>query len=660
MGAGTTIALIKALAKVDPAAIEQAVSDWLEDHPEATTTVEDGSITKAKLASALIGYIDEHIGDVAVDGFASGFIVTKNATVDITSVTSSSSLMYKVLDCVEGDMFIITGTGGSNGRAWCFIDSSGNSLAVASDPATESNSIIVAPKNAAKLVVNLNKNSTYGLVKAQYTDIMEALKILKADDIDAQGFMQLPLIHGHAILNKTSVLPATYMQTSAIECGMYPCVEGDWFTVKGYKSSSGYYVWAFHNASGETTRYGSTSTVDTQLQAQSGEVWFTVNFKNNEQSYPYYVYKGRYPIQRIYANEVFEKAEDWYIGGINSVSGRDETNVARLKTLPLVVEPGGTLLVESLSNTIDFCVFAYNTDGSYDSLAQAFGSLRFRTTTANKMYVIVAKLVSGADITDKSAISSNIKITMTYSGENMFDYMSRNIEYRSALTGKRWAVCGDSYSAGAFDGAGEGEDKIDGGLYAGRPAVYSYFIGNRTGMDIRMLAKAGMTLAKVTGETNSFINVIGGDLSGIPADADYITFWFGINDKIQEVPIGADDSTDTETFNGAWNTILTNLRNDFPFAHVGIIISNSSGSDALPYAEATIAMAKKYGYPYLDLMYDEKLPMLGYEPGREGASTAARNAVIEAFSVDYPSNTHPNKKAHEFESHMIEEWLKSI
>lgn len=36
---------------VDPAVIEAAVRDWLDDHPEATTTVADGSITTAKFAS---------------------------------------------------------------------------------------------------------------------------------------------------------------------------------------------------------------------------------------------------------------------------------------------------------------------------------------------------------------------------------------------------------------------------------------------------------------------------------------------------------------------------------------------------------------------------------------------------------------------------------
>ena len=51
---GKIVGLIKALApspEIDPAVIESAVSDWLDDHPEATTTVEDGSITEEKLAS---------------------------------------------------------------------------------------------------------------------------------------------------------------------------------------------------------------------------------------------------------------------------------------------------------------------------------------------------------------------------------------------------------------------------------------------------------------------------------------------------------------------------------------------------------------------------------------------------------------------------------
>ena len=63
---GKIIALAKAVApKIDPVAVESAVSDWLDDHPEATTTVEDGSITMDKLASALAAKITGAEDDIS-------------------------------------------------------------------------------------------------------------------------------------------------------------------------------------------------------------------------------------------------------------------------------------------------------------------------------------------------------------------------------------------------------------------------------------------------------------------------------------------------------------------------------------------------------------------------------------------------------------------
>ena len=43
---------------IDPEDIATAVDDWLDEHPEATTTVEDGSITRAKLNSGLANELD--------------------------------------------------------------------------------------------------------------------------------------------------------------------------------------------------------------------------------------------------------------------------------------------------------------------------------------------------------------------------------------------------------------------------------------------------------------------------------------------------------------------------------------------------------------------------------------------------------------------------
>lgn len=75
MDVGMTVGLIKALGSPDPAVIEGAVSDWLDDHPEATTTVEDGAISYAKLDSSLQGTVDD-VGDLktqleqAIEDFA--------------------------------------------------------------------------------------------------------------------------------------------------------------------------------------------------------------------------------------------------------------------------------------------------------------------------------------------------------------------------------------------------------------------------------------------------------------------------------------------------------------------------------------------------------------------------------------------------------------
>ena len=62
MTLGAAMAYAKKTAEAAKPTVEElqtAVDNWLDDHPEATTTVEDGSITKAKLDSNLQGTVDE-------------------------------------------------------------------------------------------------------------------------------------------------------------------------------------------------------------------------------------------------------------------------------------------------------------------------------------------------------------------------------------------------------------------------------------------------------------------------------------------------------------------------------------------------------------------------------------------------------------------------
>ena len=57
---GLVAGLVKSLG-ANPAVIASAVSDWLDAHPEATTTVEDGSITIDKLTSSLADQVNHPV-----------------------------------------------------------------------------------------------------------------------------------------------------------------------------------------------------------------------------------------------------------------------------------------------------------------------------------------------------------------------------------------------------------------------------------------------------------------------------------------------------------------------------------------------------------------------------------------------------------------------
>lgn len=59
--------------------IGTAVSDWLDDHPDATTTVEDGSITMAKLAQDVQDAIDSAANSQDALVLASGIAIAGNA-----------------------------------------------------------------------------------------------------------------------------------------------------------------------------------------------------------------------------------------------------------------------------------------------------------------------------------------------------------------------------------------------------------------------------------------------------------------------------------------------------------------------------------------------------------------------------------------------------
>ncbi len=240
----------------------------------------------------------------------------------------------------------------------------------------------------------------------------------------------------------------------------------------------------------------------------------------------------------------------------------------------------------------------------------------------------------------------------------------------NTLFGKKWAVCGDSFTNGDFSGAPNGEPLFSEGPFAGKRKTYGNLIAERNGMIVQHLAVGGMTMA--TPSDADFTNTFSGGLyRSIDADADYITLYFGINDshhrprstgddgevKAGTIRLGTIDDTRIDTFYGAWNVVLDDLIANHPFAHIGILVSNGCETD--DYRKAEIALAQKWGLPYLDLNGDAHTPVMGRSTNADIAQSV-RDLRTKMFAVAPPRNTHPNAEAHAYESVFIEHWLRSL
>jgi len=321
----------------------------------------------------------------------------------------------------------------------------------------------------------------------------------------------------------------------------------------------------------------------------------------------------------------------------------------------------------------------------YDSTNAEYCNFRFVTAYSNGAAVSAKGQEGGYSYTVPSGIDQ-IRLT----GQTVADLANSTIYNRgtiadkkvksqylpsigNVLYNKKWAVCGDSFTAYT-------NKVLESGDYIGSMATYPFLIGNRNQMDIvDTFASSGRTLAYPSDGTfsNSLCcSTDAGYYQNIPADADYITIMLGINDyghsvgesqdgesTTGEITLGTIDDATTATYYGAWNVVLGWLRANRPFAHVGIIVSNGIGVQT--WVDAIIAVAKKWGYPIINLNGDEHTPTMirAYNPDVPAAvkATIAASQAIDIDGTETGSiNTHPNWQTHEYESVFIENWLRSL
>ena len=236
---------------------------------------------------------------------------------------------------------------------------------------------------------------------------------------------------------------------------------------------------------------------------------------------------------------------------------------------------------------------------------------------------------------------------------NKSQIIRNDYEYDSPLTGKVWYVIGDSASHGDFSGITQ--ETIKTGIYTGELPVYSFIIGNRTGMVVHNLAVNGAVMATIASQPSRYQWSADDHYKLVGSDADIITIWLGANDMWQHVPVGTIDSTDVTTFYGAYNTVLSYYVANYPKTKLGIVASFWCTQE---YAEAVIALGAKYGVPVLNLYNDPSRPVTvgSQRPDVAESIKTQRNAQW----VVSETNSHPSAAYHEIESYFIEEWLKTL
>lgn len=210
----------------------------------------------------------------------------------------------------------------------------------------------------------------------------------------------------------------------------------------------------------------------------------------------------------------------------------------------------------------------------------------------------------------------------------------------NVLYGKKYVVCGDSFSA-----------ELD--TNGGRP--YGKVIAERNNMSYVNLAIAGTTMSTDV-DHDSFATT---QYKKVPADADYITLCYGLNEE-SAIPdhIGEKSSTDISTIWGAWNFSLKYLITNMPFAKIGIIIADAWTSQQMH--DLLVEIAEYWGIPYLDLKESTSVPMgLNGRLPSDSVNSEAVTLRTNAFRVS-ASDGHPNEKAHAYRSTYIENFLRSL
>ena len=130
--------------------------------------------TEAKLANDvtdLKSALNDSTGNTIIDNWLDGYAYSTPSSVSnvsINSPTATANYSCLTIPCTEGDVFYITGAGASGAKLWVLAKSNGDIISRADSNTTGDNLKIVAPTDAAYLLVNAATANIHRVIKNEF------------------------------------------------------------------------------------------------------------------------------------------------------------------------------------------------------------------------------------------------------------------------------------------------------------------------------------------------------------------------------------------------------------------------------------------------------------------------------------------------------------
>ena len=315
------------------------------------------------------------------------------------------------------------------------------------------------------------------------------------------------------------------------------------------------------------------------------------------------------------------------------------------RTNPILVTPDDRFHYFGFGHWSAVSVFWFDENGSIVSYGQYADEIHYIATKVTLIPPVGAVFARFYSYSDVDVDHVKLDVYIETDSDKMERYQQSNVLY-----GKKYVACGDSFTAGDFTNVENAADAWDDVRQTYK--TYPWWIADRNGMWLENEAVCGSTMHNNgTGDAFSVSRY-----TAVPADADYITLSFGLNETSAE--LGTLEDTTNDTVIGAWNVVLEYLITNMPYAKIGIIIPDGWCTEEM--RSALVSVAQYWGIPYLDLKGDASVPLM--TGGRYSDATVSAKAVAlrnAAFQIS-DTDAHPKVKAHEYRSTVIEHFLRSL